>query len=125
MTSGVAPESYTSRASVARRGNVDATNCLRRFRATIAIDDPRNRAESNGAYSKVQPERVSCRAMDAMKQTALVLLLCVCVNARGSIAAAQPHWPLHAVIRVWIEEPAPAGTPPGADQLAVKAMQTW
>src|SRR5471032_742485 len=40
------------------------------------------------------------------------------------MSAAQPHWPLHGVIRVWIDGPAD-GTPRGVDQLVVKAMQTW
>ena len=59
-----------------------------------------------------------------MKKTLLVLLLCAWVSPFESAAAlaASPHWPLHAMIRVWIDG---RDAPPGGDQLVVRAMQTW
>jgi hypothetical protein len=59
--------------------------------------------------------------MGAMKKATLLLLLCVSGQAQV-IGAAQPHWPLHAVIRVWIDG---RNAPPGGDQLVERAMQSW
>jgi hypothetical protein len=57
-----------------------------------------------------------------MKQSARLLLLGVAAISWVSAAGAPPHWPLHAVIHVWIDG---RDAPPGGDQLVTRAMQTW
>jgi hypothetical protein len=69
--------------------------------------------------------------MRSVKQAWFVLVLCIAWTAAvavlpGPAAAAtgshDPHWSLHAVIRVWIDG---RDGPPGGDRLVARAMQTW
>ena len=53
-------------------------------------------------------------------RTALGVL--VMMTAIGAAAPGDPHWPLRAVIDVWIDA---RDGPPGGDRLVTLAMQTW
>ena len=55
----------------------------------------------------------------AMRTVLAVLALSVAV---GAAAPGNPHWPLRAVIPVWIDL---QDVPPGGDRLVERAMQTW
>ena len=55
----------------------------------------------------------------AMRTALAVLALSAAI---GAAAPASPHWPLRAVIPVWIDL---RDAPPGGDRLVDRAMQTW
>jgi hypothetical protein len=92
------------------------------FRPSDRLSDPRSRVESNVA------DFVGVYTLAAMTPLRRVVLLCASVSLwpmSAAVAAGvqpSPHWPLHAVVHVWVDV---RDVPPGGDRLVERAMQTW